>query len=70
MTAQITLETDVSTLRWDTVTIEQRSPDGSNVVGAIGFQVCPDCGAMVSMQLDTRDPDFASRHIDWHKSLL
>lgn len=53
---------------WKTVSIEQRGPDGTEVLGLLIFYVCPICFAVVPAPLRGDETiEFHVEHSGWHR---
>lgn len=51
---------------YQTLTIEQRGPDGTEVLGLVLFLSCPVCRAVVPANLEGVDIDHGDEHKRWH----
>lgn len=49
---------------WESVSIEQLGPDGTETLALLIFLVCPVCRAVVPLPVDERD--FTKEHGQWH----
>lgn len=54
--------------QWETVTVEQRGPDGTTPIFLLTFAVCPICAAIISSATAEDPLRFLGIHADYHLS--